>query len=153
MNKLFTFFFILSSFAVGQTSVVNIEALGAVSDGRTDNTQIIQNAVSHLQAGQQLFFPCSHGAVYRVSQPIVFGTMTDNSIKGAGEGCNLGYFGAAGSEYAFSFQGAERVSVSDLGFITASSNAPRVILLLARAALNPNGQSGQHKFHQVRVEG
>jgi len=74
-------------------TVRNVQSYGAVGDGSHDDTSAIKSAISALQSGDQLYFPCG---TYKVSSALTISvpkvTVEGNScatIKGSFSGGNL----------------------------------------------------------------
>src|SRR5205823_14360214 len=111
----------------------SVREYGADGNGSNDDTVAIQNAINSMHAGETLYFPCTNGQSYKVTNTINFGSMADKTIKGSGRNCAIDYEGsAAGRAAAFNFVGAIRSNFSDIKFYAGSSNAPETVVMFGR---------------------
>ena len=96
-------------------SIIDVTSYGASGDGNTDDTAAINNAISALSPGYELYLPCGTYRISSALKPItlqnitVAGTPGCTVIKGVNSGYTIVTFGTASvsSQTALTAVGAE----------------------------------------------
>ena len=93
-------FLLLLGTCACHVNVRNVTSYGATGDGTTDDTAAINSAISALQPGYELYFPCGTYRVSSALKPIVVqnvtvaGTSGCTTLKGSGSGYSILQVGA-----------------------------------------------------------
>jgi hypothetical protein len=134
---------------------ISVEDFGAIADGTTNNATAINAAISYVASlgwGHTLLFPCTNSVgIYNVTSAISFAALQHTRLLGSGISCQLSYVGGSASNYAFSFVGADTITVENLTFFSQNTTVPKTVVLLGRLA--GNAASAHDNFLNVSVEG
>ena len=90
----------VSATPTASIGTIDVTSYGATGDGTTDDTAAINSAISALQPGYELYFPCGTYRVSSALKPIVVqnvtvaGTSGCTTLKGSGSGYSILQVGA-----------------------------------------------------------